>query len=167
VASPAKKPQPVNRHSQSQKLDSKEILSERAFHRMISLEEKRSKRTQRPFALLFMNLGRTVPVENNFRPLLNILSVLQANTRETDLIGWYETNVSVGVMFTEITVGNDLILGAILSRINATLRRKLTPEQFSQIKGSCVLFPEELGRIHPVGEMSVGLPLTYTAGGAL
>jgi hypothetical protein len=168
VTSPGKKGQPVNnRESQLQKLlDSKEILPERVFHRMISLEEKRSKRTQRPFALLFMNAGRTLPFETNAGPLLSIVPVLQAHTRETDLIGWYETNVSVGVMFTEITVGNDLILSTILSRINATLRTKLTPEQLNRIKGSCVLVPEELGRIYPVSEKNVGLPVTYVVGAA-
>ena len=164
MASPAKKSRPVNRRSQLQKWpDGKEILSERDFRQMMRLEEKRSRRMQRPFAVLLMNAGRTLPVENNVGALPTILSALQANTRETDLIGWYETDLSVGVMFTEITVDNGLVLSALLSRISATLRAKLTPEQFRHIKVSCVLFPEELGRIHPVGEKNVALPMTYAA----
>ena len=45
---------------------------------MISLERKRSERTQRPFVLLLMDAGRTLPTEKNGRVLLDILSALQA-----------------------------------------------------------------------------------------
>jgi hypothetical protein len=143
---------------------SKEVLREEAFRRMISLEQKRSERTQRPFALLLMDTGRLLPNNKSARSLLDVLSALQDDTRETDQMGWYESNVSVGVMFTEITLDDRLILSAILSRINATLREKLTTEQFSQIKFSYHLFPEELGRINPISEGSVGLPLSSVAG---
>ena len=138
---------------------------------MLSLEQKRSERTQRPFALLVMDAGRLLPIRRNMEPkksgiLLDILSGIQTETRETDLMGWYQTNVSVGVMFTEIMSDNALILNAILSRINKTLRLKFTTEQFNQITFSCQLFPEEVGRLNPVSEESVGLPMTYAAGGS-
>lgn len=150
---------------------SQDILSEKLFHRMIALEQKRSERTQRPFALLLMDAGRSLAIGKSTEPensgmLLNLLSRIQADTRETDLMGWYQTNVAVGVMFTEIMADNTLILNAILSRINSTLRKKLTAEQFNQIKFSCQLFPEELGRLNPVSEKTVGLPMIYPAGGS-
>ena len=109
---------------------------------MISLERKRSERTQRPFVLLLMDTGR-VPTESNGRILLDILSALQAATRETDVMGWYQSNSVVGVMFTEIKLDNNLILSTILSRIGEVLRDRLTAKQFSQIKFSFHLFPEE------------------------
>jgi lipopolysaccharide/colanic/teichoic acid biosynthesis glycosyltransferase len=49
----------------------------------------------------------------------------------------------VGVMFTEITPDNNLVLSTILARISDFLRDWLTTEQFSQIKFSFHLFPEE------------------------
>lgn len=124
-------------------LDLKDVLNEEVFRRMISLERKRSERTQRPFVLLLMDTGRTQPTEKNGRILLDILSSLQNATRETDVMGWYEANSSVGVMFTEITLENNLILSTILARISEVLRGKLTSEQFSQIKFSFHLFPDE------------------------
>lgn len=120
-----------------------EILTEDVFLRMISLERKRSERTQRPFVLLLMDTGRKLPTERNGRLLLEILSALQAATRETDVMGWYESKSVVGVMFTEITPDNNLILSTILSRISDVLRDRLTTEQFSQLKFSFHLFPEE------------------------
>jgi len=121
----------------------REVLSEELFQRVISLERKRSERTQRPFVLLLMDTGRTLPTIRHGRGLLEILSALHAAIRETDMMGWYEMNSIVGVMFTEITLDNKLILSTILSRISNVLRDQLTTEQFSQIKFWFHLFPEE------------------------
>jgi hypothetical protein len=130
---------------------------------MLALEQKRSERTQRPFALLLVDTQNLTPKENGPRLLLDVLAALQLDTRETDLIGWYETNVSAGVMFTEIMLDNRPILNAILSRMNASLRRQLTEEQFDRVKFSCQLFPEELGRIDFISQGSTGLPLKFAA----
>ncbi len=144
MASTKTKPRSADALSQPQNgLGMKEVLNEEVFRRMISLERKRSERTQRPFVLLLMDTGRTLPTEKSGRVLLDILSALQDATRETDVMGWYETNSAMGVMFTEITLENKLILSTILSRISDVLRHRLTGEQFSQIKFSLHLFPEE------------------------
>ena len=127
----------------------KEVLGEEVFRRMISLERKRSERTQRPFVLLLMDTGQSQATSKNGRILLDILSALQAATRETDVMGWYETNAAVGVMFTEITLENNLILSTLLGRISEVLRGRLTSEQFSQIKFSFHLFPEEWDANNP------------------
>lgn len=133
----------------SKQVLSKEVLAEEVFRRMISLERKRSERTQRPFVLLLMDTGRAQPTEKNGRILLDILSALQNATRETDVMGWYEMNAAVGVMFTEITLDNNLILSTILARISDVLRGRLTNEQFTQIKFSFHLFPEEWDSNNP------------------
>jgi lipopolysaccharide/colanic/teichoic acid biosynthesis glycosyltransferase len=130
-------------------LDLKEVLTTEVFRRMISLERKRSERTQRPFVLLLIDTGCTQPSEKNGRMLLEILSALQGATRETDVMGWYETNSAVGVMFTEITLDNNLILSTLLARISDVLRHRLTTEQFGQIKFSFHLFPEEWDSDNP------------------
>jgi lipopolysaccharide/colanic/teichoic acid biosynthesis glycosyltransferase len=127
----------------------KEVLTEEIFRRMIAMERKRSERTQRPFVLLLMDTGRTKPTEKNGRILLDILSALQSATRETDVMGWYEANAAVGVMFTEITLENNLILSTLLGRISDVLRGRLTSEQFNQIKFSFHLFPEEWDSSNP------------------
>ena len=130
-------------------LDLKEVLTEEVFRRMISLERKRSERTQRPFVLLLMETGCTQPTATNGRVLFDVLSAMQSATRETDIIGWYETNSAVGVMFTEITLENKLILSTILSRISEVLRGRLTDEQFGEIRFSFHLFPEEWDPSNP------------------
>jgi hypothetical protein len=125
---------------------SKRILSEEAFHQMLALEQKRTARTKRPFGLLLVHIGQSFSTEKDVGALLSVLSILQAATRDTDLVGWHEANISVGVMLTEITLDNDLLLNVILSRINTILQEKLTAEQFSHLQFSCQLVPES-GRV--------------------
>ncbi len=121
-------------------LDSKAILPEEAFRRMISIERKRSERSQRPFVLLLIDTGRTQPGDKQGRVLLDMLSALQGATRETDVTGWHTTNSVVGVMFTEIVLDNNAVLSTILSRIGELLREKLDTDQFSRVKFSFHVF---------------------------
>lgn len=144
-------------------LDLQAVLPEEVFRRMISLERKRSERTQRPFVLLLIDTGCTQPTGNNGWILPEIVSALQTTMRETDVVGWHETNSVVGVLFTEITPANDLIFSTVLSRINTALRGKVAKEQFGEIKFSCHLFPEELGRIGPVSESTIWKPQSEQA----
>lgn len=146
MASISANPQPINRKSQPQNLlDSNEILSEEAFRRMISIERKRSERSQRPFVLLLIDTGRSQSGDKQARVLLDMLSALQGATRETDITGWYTTNSVAGVMFTEIVLDNDNkeVLSTILSRIGALLREKLDTDQFSRVKFSFHVFPDD------------------------
>ncbi len=120
-----------------------EVLHEETFHRMISLERKRSERSQRPFVLLLIDTGRNQPGDKPSRVLLDMLSALQGATRETDVTGWYTTNSVMGVMFTEIVLDNNAVLSTILSRVGAVLRERLDTDQFSRIKFSFHVFPDD------------------------
>ena len=117
-----------------------EVLSDESFHRMISLERRRSERSQRPFVLLLIETGHG---DNQGRVLLDVLVALQGATRETDVTGWYRANSVVGVMFTEIDLDNNAVLSTILSRIGAILRDQLDTDQFSRIKFSFHVFPDD------------------------
>ena len=120
-----------------------EVLREETFQRMISLERKRSERSQRPFVLLLIDTGSNQPGDRQSRVLLDMLFALQGATRETDVTGWYTTNSVVGIMFTEIVLDNNAVLSTILSRVGAVLRDRLDTDQFSRIKFSFHVFPDD------------------------
>ena len=122
-----------------------EVLSEETFCRLIALERKRSERSQRPFVLLLIDSGRIDPGDKQGPVLLDVLSALQGATRETDVTGWYTTNSVVGVMFTEIVLDNGAVLSTILSRVSTVLRDRLDTDQFSRIKFSFHVFPDDWG----------------------
>jgi len=120
-----------------------EVLSESKFHRVISLERKRSERSQRPFVLLLVDTCVNGSGEMPNPVLVDLLEALRGATRETDVTGWYKEQAIIGVMFTEIALDNNLVLSTILSRIGRVLRDRLDSEQFSRIKFSFHVFPDD------------------------
>jgi len=68
------------------------VLSEGAFHRMISLERKRTERSRKPFLLMLLDTGNHPQPDKNRKVLDKILSALSLSTRETDITGWYKNN---------------------------------------------------------------------------
>ncbi len=120
------------------------IPSEETFHRMISMERKRTARSRKPFLLMLLDTNSYRPSPQNGKILAEILSTLAMSTRETDVAGWYKEKSVVGVMFTEIEIlDRNSIVSTILARVSDTLRRHLTLEQFNQISISFHLFPEQ------------------------
>jgi lipopolysaccharide/colanic/teichoic acid biosynthesis glycosyltransferase len=120
------------------------ILSEETFRKMISLERKRTERSRKPFLLMLLDMGESLPSQESEKTLGKILSTLSLLTRETDVTGWYKDNCVVGVMFTEIPdKGQASVLGTMFSRVSEALRDNLKLEQFNQVSISFHVFPEE------------------------
>jgi len=120
------------------------ILNEGAFHRMISLERKRTERSRKPFLLMLLDMGDGLRSDNNEKALDKILSALSLSTRETDVTGWYKNNAVVGVMFTEFGADDrNTILTTLMTRVSETLRKNLSAQDFHRISISFHLFPEE------------------------
>jgi len=120
------------------------ILNEEAFHRMISLERKRTERSRKPFLLMLLDMGNRLEPDKNGKALEKILSALSLSTRETDVTGWYKNHCVVGVMFTEFGVDDrNTILSTVMTRVSETLRNNLSSQQFNQTSISFHVFPEE------------------------
>jgi exopolysaccharide biosynthesis polyprenyl glycosylphosphotransferase len=120
------------------------ILNEGAFHRMISLERKRTERSRKPFLLMLLDMGDRQHSDKNGKALDKTLAALSLTTRETDVTGWYKNNSVVGVMFTELGVDDpNSALTTMMTRVSETLRSNLSAQQFNQISISFHLFPEE------------------------
>ena len=127
-----------------QPVEERSVLNEAAFHRMISLERKRTERSRKPFLLMLLDMGDGLYSDSNEKALDKVLSALSLSTRETDVTGWYKKNVVVGVMFTEFGVDDrNTILTTVMTRVSETLRTNLSSHEFNQISISFHLFPEE------------------------
>jgi lipopolysaccharide/colanic/teichoic acid biosynthesis glycosyltransferase len=120
------------------------VLDENSFHRAISVERKRTERSQRPFLLMLLDLGRIMVDDKHGKILDKILSSLSMSIRETDVTGWKKSGAILGIMFTEIpTEGRTSIVGTMMSRVSGVLYNNLTFDQFNQITISYCVFPEE------------------------
>ena len=120
------------------------VLGEEAFHRMISIERKRTERSQKPFLLMLLDCGSRNGTKRSGKALEEVVAALLASTRETDITGWYADGVVIGVMFTDLVFDDkSTILSTMLARVSATLRDNLTFEQFNQISISFHFFPDD------------------------
>jgi lipopolysaccharide/colanic/teichoic acid biosynthesis glycosyltransferase len=120
------------------------VLNEEAFHRIISLERKRTERSRKPFLLMLLDMGNGLRSDKSEKALDKILSALSLSTRETDVTGWYKKDSVVGVMFTEFGAEDrNAILSTMMARVSETLRSNLSSQQFGLISIEFHLFPEE------------------------
>ena len=122
----------------------REVLKEETFKRMIAIERKRTERSREPFLLMLLEVGNQQGAAKNGKAFDNILSVLPMSIRETDVIGWYKDQTTVGVIFTGLSRNDKTsILSVILSKVSTTLRGQLTPDQFNQVSISFHFFPDD------------------------
>lgn len=129
---------------QSTAAGERKILHEEELKQMICLERKRTERSGKPFLLMLLKTGEQRTVEKNGKVLASVLSALVPATRETDLIGWYQNERVVGVMFIELLIDDkNSVLSTILARVSSILRDNLTFEQFNQISISFHFFPDK------------------------
>jgi len=120
------------------------VLGEALFKRRISLERKRTERSNTPFLLMLLEAGQCQSPESSRKAIFNVSSALLSATRETDVIGWYKDQNILGVIFTELVIyDKNSLLGTMLGRVSGILRDSLTFEQFSQISISFHLFPDK------------------------
>jgi lipopolysaccharide/colanic/teichoic acid biosynthesis glycosyltransferase len=122
----------------------RDILAESAFHKVISLERRRTERSRKPFLLMLLDLGDHVPSEAVARNLNKLLGALSSSTRETDAAGWYKNHCIIGVMFTEISLEDrGTIVNTMMARLSTILQKHLSLEQFNQVSVSFHVFPDE------------------------
>jgi lipopolysaccharide/colanic/teichoic acid biosynthesis glycosyltransferase len=111
---------------------------------MIALERKRSDRSKEPFLLMLVEIGNHQDTSERDKVLSSMIAALMASSRDTDVVGWYKDQKTIGVMFTGLLiVDKDHILSTILGRVSKILGQELTFTQFSQISLSFHFFPDD------------------------
>jgi len=146
------------------KSQNRETLGEDAFHRMISIERRRTERSRKSFLLMLLDAVDHSTSKNNRLILDRVLRSLSQMLRETDVTGWYKEDSVVGVMFTEITLDEEKSIPAtMMARVTQNLKNQLTPQQFHQIGISFHLLPE----VHNHGVSDhASIPAIYPGVGA-
>jgi lipopolysaccharide/colanic/teichoic acid biosynthesis glycosyltransferase len=121
------------------------LLAEDAFTTMLSLERKRTSRSQRRFVLMLLESGTLAKGGNgkNAEVFDKVLDALSRSTRETDIKGWYKDGCVLGVIFTEIGAAEGKsIANALLMKVTNALCSTLSIEHINEIRLSFHVFPE-------------------------
>jgi len=118
-------------------------FDEQGFRRVIAIERKRTERSKAPFVLMLLEIEdqHAAKAAKSLEP---VMAILLATSRDTDMVGWYKSTNTIGVLFTGLVAGDkSSILMTILSRVSKTLREELTFEQFNLINISLHYYPDD------------------------
>jgi hypothetical protein len=81
-----------------------EPFDERTFRYLLTLEQRRSDRSGRPFLLVLVDTGTARKERTRIPPeaAASIFDGLSQHLRETDFVGWYEDGLCAGAVLTEL-----------------------------------------------------------------
>ncbi len=143
TADSREEPKATPRYSRSSDLQTREILSEGMFRKVLRWERKRAERYQKSFLLMLLDASQPLLTDKGEKTLPAILGALSRSTRETDMVGWYHEGTVLGVLFTEICEAERRSLENLLrAGIIESLRAKLGVELADWIRISFHFFPE-------------------------
>jgi len=120
------------------------VLQEEALHAMLTLERRRAERSRKPFVLMLLDSGAVRANGHRSNFVERLTAIVCDATRETDLIGWYESGTVLAVIFTEICVeGENPVTQVLHSKIVRTLQENLDPKLASKLHITLHVFPED------------------------
>jgi len=120
-----------------------EILPEESFQAMLKLERRRSERSRKPFVLMLLDASTLVEDKTADHFMSQVASVLLKSTRETDLVGWYEKGLVLGVIFTEVSSEcKGPITEILYSKIVNALQGELSHKAILRLIITTHLFPD-------------------------
>jgi len=126
------------------------VLKEEVCHAMLTLERRRADRSRKPFVLMLLDLHAVHKNGSSSIFIERLTSVVSDAIRETDIIGWYEEDVILAVIFTEINLeGKNPVTEVLHSKVVAALRDNLDHRLASNLVISVHLFPESWDKDRP------------------
>jgi lipopolysaccharide/colanic/teichoic acid biosynthesis glycosyltransferase len=121
----------------------RQLLNDEEFGRMLALERKRSERTRAPFLLMLADRSDPAAQEPNGETLAAIGVNLLAQSRETDVVGWYQDRKTLGVLFTGLSEDSASVTQTIAARVQSTIERELALDEWKRIRLAFHLFPDD------------------------
>ena len=117
------------------------VIEEATFVQMLRFEVRRTERSGKYLMLILINsehfggkAGATI-VES-------VVAALGGRIRETDIVGWYEQDATIGVLMTELESVNSTIVGTITQKISNALESNAIAERSHRLSLSYHLFPQ-------------------------
>jgi lipopolysaccharide/colanic/teichoic acid biosynthesis glycosyltransferase len=121
------------------------VLKEDAFHSMLTLERRRAERSGKPFVLMLIDSHAVQKTLNGNGATFadRLTNIVSDATRGTDVVGWYQEGVILGVIFTEINLeGKSIVTEILHSKVATALRANLDHKIASSLVVTFHVFPE-------------------------
>jgi len=121
-----------------------EIFGEKAFQNILYIERRRTERSEIPFLLTLININKIMPADVHPEILDEMVAILLASKRETDICGWYEHGSKIGMIFTDIdNIDTQEAREAISSKIRRKLAENIPPEIMEALSLDFHYYPEK------------------------
>jgi lipopolysaccharide/colanic/teichoic acid biosynthesis glycosyltransferase len=137
----------------------KDILTEEVFHAILTLERRRAERSKNPFVLMLLDL-RAMHKNGAEAPFVKRLtSIVSDAARESDIIGWYEEQSILALIFTEINLEEKgpVVTEVLHSKVSAALHDNFDHKSAANIRISVHFFPESWDKGQSVREADIKL----------
>lgn len=136
----------------------RQLFSESAFRHMISIERKRSERSEQPFLLMAIEVTNEEDIEKRQSVLGNIAAALIPASRETDVVGWLKEHATLAVLYTGLAFDDrSVLLSTIQNRVTDLLRGQLPRGQFDRVSISFHYYPDTWDQTKPGAPIDVDL----------
>jgi lipopolysaccharide/colanic/teichoic acid biosynthesis glycosyltransferase len=122
------------------------VIQEAAFVQMLRFERRRTERSGRQFMLVLVS-GEDFRAESGSMLINNVVSAISSSTRETDVLGWYEHDVTLGLLMTEIGLADTATIRTIIQKISVAVEKVVSPENFSKLTLTYRVFPHEVAKV--------------------
>lgn len=117
------------------------VIQEALFIQMLRLERRRAERSGRCFMLVL------IPAEDFPPPLRGALlgrvaAEIASCTRETDVLGWYKRDATLGLLMTEIACMDTVTLELLQAKITTAVRRAAGTDTAAHLHPVFRIFPQ-------------------------
>jgi lipopolysaccharide/colanic/teichoic acid biosynthesis glycosyltransferase len=119
------------------------VMSEATFVRMLRLERRRTERSGRQFMLVLIS-SEDFNSDNGL--LDQSVAAVSSVTRETDILGWYQSGTTLGLLMTELGETNSMTTETIAKKLVMVVQEAVSAESFQKISFQFRLFPQEIGK---------------------
>jgi lipopolysaccharide/colanic/teichoic acid biosynthesis glycosyltransferase len=119
------------------------VIQEATFVQLLRLERRRTERSGKQFMLVLIS-GEDFCPESGGILINHVVTAVSSSTRETDVLGWYERDVTLGLLMTEIGHADTVAIDTIIQKISAAIENAVGPESFCRLTLIFRLFPQEM-----------------------
>jgi lipopolysaccharide/colanic/teichoic acid biosynthesis glycosyltransferase len=121
------------------------VIQEAAFVQMLRFERRRTERSGKQFMLVLIS-GEDFQEESGGMLINDLVGAISSSTRETDVLGWYERNVTLGLLMTEIGSADPATVNIIIKKISLAVEMAVSPEKYRRLSIMYRVFPHEVAK---------------------
>jgi lipopolysaccharide/colanic/teichoic acid biosynthesis glycosyltransferase len=122
------------------------VIEEAAFVRLLRLERRRTERSGKQFMLVLVSSDDFL-TESGGMLINDVVAAISSSTRETDVLGWYEQDVRLGLLMTEIGQADAATIKTIIQKISLAVQNAVSPEKYCKLTLMFRVFPQEMAKL--------------------